>query len=174
VGEKSRSRKDRKAISNAIVIIMMLIIAAVVGALLWLKIIPMFKGGATVSFSITGSADSYPDGSGAALRIMVTNLGDVKGTVLGVYVAPASGTASVSGVTAVGLPAGTLDVGTSPPTDPTTITATGIDVNPKDTKGITLELSGSGLFAGEQLKVYLLYKNPDGSYDTIQSVVSIR
>ena len=148
------SKKKVRAVSTMLAVLILIAIVVGTGVMLWLLTTGFFGGGGgRASFTVSGTGQGSPDGTTATLTLVVQNTGDGTGAITTIYIeglGATPGTISVIGAPGVSGVSGT---------PPTTLSATGGYTIPgRITHQITIRLSsGSGLYPGARLRVYVAY-----------------
>ena len=161
--------KATRAISTMMATLILIAIVVFAGMLLWAMTSGFFKGGGKASIVISGTGSGSEDGHTATLNLVLQNSGDGAGRVTGIYVVEATSQAHVGGVTVVGMQ---LSSGVGAPQNiPSSVPNIGIDIPAKSTKQLMVQISGSGLYAGAQVRVYVVYYDLGSGQSSVASAV---
>ena len=165
-----------RAVSDMIAALILIAIVAFAGIMLFLMVSGFFTGGvARASLTVSATGMGSPDGSSATLNMVLQNTGDGPAGLLGIYVEPAiqqgAGVASVSAVSCAISGLQTCISGAPPSIPSTTSVASPVTVAAKSTQTILVKLSGSGLYPGAQLRVYVAYYNINSKQTGVASAL---
>ena len=153
---KKLGMKKVRSISNMIATLILIAIVAFAGIMLFLMTSGFFTGGvAKASLTVSATGMGSPDGSTATLNAVVQNTGDGPAGLLGIYIEPVT-SASVNGIS-VPISGITTGINAPPALPATTSVANPYTIAPKSTQTILVRLTGSSLYPGAQLRVYVTY-----------------
>jgi len=174
------SRRKIRSISNMLATLILIAIVAFAGIMLFFMTSGFFRGGGKASLSISATGTGSSDGTRASINLVIQNTGDGVARIEKIYVAPESASAtSIAGVG--GLPGALVTIISGVPVAsaslPSATTAVGAtnDIDAKVTKTVYIQVTGSGLYAGAQLRIYVVYWDvASRTSNIIDTVVTLR
>lgn len=148
-----------RAISTMMAALILIAIVAFAGAVLFAMTAGFFRGAGKASITLSATGTGSSDGGRATVNLVIQNTGDGAARVVRIYVAPESAGVSLNALKVTGFElekSGKLGKDTLPPL-PKTSPTTGEIVDAKASRTVFLYITGSGLYAGAQLRIFVVY-----------------
>jgi len=171
------SRRKIRSISNMLATLILIAIVAFAGIMLFFMTSGFFRGGGKASLSISATATGSSDGTRASINLVIQNTGDGVARIEAIYVAPESSGVGVSIAGAGGIAASLVKTISAVPSIASGLpsSAVGTDIDAKTSKTVYIQVTGSGLYAGAQLRIYVVYWDIGSRTSSIvDTVVTLR
>jgi len=170
--------KKSRAISEMLAALIIIAIVAFAGIMLFFMTGSFFRGGGRASLTISATGSGSSDGTRATINLVIQNTGDGAARISAIYVAPETQNVgvnvnSVTGAVAGNVTLSTLAAGSMPQTG--SFPASGFDIDTKSSRTVFLQVAGTGLYAGAQLRIYVVYWDIGSRQPSIvDTVVTLR
>ena len=172
--------KKVRAISTMMAVLITIAIVVFAGMMLWYMTAGFFKGGGKAALTVSGTGSGSSNGQRATLNLVIQNTGDGAARIMGIYIQPESSGVDITDVTAPALPKDVEVTDLASDTVPTVPTTSQggeyLDLDAKSTTTVFLQITGQGgLFAGSQIRVYVVYYDlGSGQSAVADTVVTLR
>jgi len=168
--------KELRAVSEGIMMLILIAVAVVIGAVMFLIVGPMLRGGSEASISVQGSGLGSPNGASGTITLIVKNTGSVPVVInrIDIWAPGAAGGAAVGGATGLATPSLAAG-GTAPPAPLASGSTAGYRLAAGQSQTFTFTVTGSNLYPGALIRIQVWFTDPaSGSLGSAAVDVSLR
>jgi len=153
--------REMRAVSEGIMTLILIAVAVVIGAVMFLIVGPMLRGGSEASVSVQGSGLGSPNGLSGTITLIVRNTGSVPVVInrIDIWAPGAAGGASVGGATGLATPSLAAG-GTAPPAPLASGITAGYRLAAGQSQTFTFTVTGANLYPGAVLRIQVWYTDP--------------